>query len=523
MRKLVSNFEALDATEPYDVCIVGAGIAGSVLGLRLVRAGLRVLLVESGVSRPGSRRDPRNKHLGACEVVGDTAYSPPPASRLVGGASNLWAGLCERFQRSDFDLRPYTQASNPWPLGYGELEPHYRAAERMFRVREAPTPRAGRLPPLSVRKADGTFEAWVRQHGLEAHGIAIATPASGARVFQTARELLPEFIAARNGTLVCGVTATRLRTDRNGRVVGTTCRTLDGTSKTARANTYVLAAGALDTPRLLLLSRSQRFPGGLGNDFDRVGRGFTDHAIVAVRGKIAGGWKRPWTATPRPLHTEQFHQIFRRQGLGAVHPFFYRGPRVPFAAPGSAGETSVAHAGLTARPSAGLGIVCRVEVKPSDANRLMLSPRMTDPFGDPSGRLEFNYSEEDLTLLSKTHGWLLRWLDRFGAAAVGSAGKVGWAGDMMGTCRMGADPRTSVCDGALRVHASPNLYLCGAETFPTGGAVSPALTIAALADRLADHVIARARWCARTTARPKRRMTTPAAATIPLVRRRPQP
>src|SRR5690606_30629003 len=100
------------------------------------------------------------------------------------------------------------------------------------------------------------------------------------------------------------------------------CRSPDGTSKTARAQNYVIAAGAIDTARLLLLSRSQRFPLGVGNDSDRVGRGFSDQAIVKAYGRSAALAGR--RTIPTMLHTEQFHQMFRRDGLGAVHTFFER-------------------------------------------------------------------------------------------------------------------------------------------------------------------------------------------------------
>lgn len=518
MSRLASNFEALDATEPYDVCVIGSGIAGSVLGLRLTRAGLRVLLIESGVARSRWGLEPRT-HDAAIELEGDADYSIAGGHRRVGGASNVWAGVCERFAPVDFAAPPYGRGASAWPLRYADLEPHYRAAEQLFRVRELAAPRGGTVRAQRPERADRTFAALLRRHGVDARGLAVATPGDGARRFNTARELLPEFVASRYGTLVSGVTATRLRTDRNGRVVGATCRAPDGASKTARAHTYIVAAGALETPRLLLLSRSQRFPRGLGNDHDRVGRGFNDHAVVTVHAALeerAAGW----LAAPHPLHTEQFHQTFRRHGLGAIHPLFgqsarlgrLNGPPLLPAAPGA-----------PALRRGTLAIACRVEIKPSDGNRLTLSPTAVDGFGDPCGRLIFNYSEDDLELIRRTRAWLGRWLDRFGARALAEA-RTGWAGNTIGTCRMGTDLRTSVCDATLRVHASPNLYLCGAETFPTGNAVPPALTVAALANRLADHVIARARWCARASARPPRRTPAPAAAAaIPLVRRRPQP
>ena len=323
MKRFVRNFAALDATEPYDVCIVGAGVAGTVLAVELVRAGLHVLLVESSSSPSGGVERPSSSY----ETSGSAGRRAQPAGSRI-DKSHDWHGVCERLDPADFRAHPYNRQSNPWPICYADLEPHYRAAERAFRVRQAP-PTPGRHLPRSAHKdADQAFAALLRRHGIDAKGAAHATPGDGEKtarpapgaahatpgagraVVSPSRELLPEFVAARTGTLVSGVTVTRLRTDGHGRVIGAVCRTADGVGKTARAQTYVVAAGALETPRLLLLSRSQRFPLGVGNDFDRVGRGFTDQAVIAAQGSIAYLGRR--SSCPAPLHTEQFHQILRR-------------------------------------------------------------------------------------------------------------------------------------------------------------------------------------------------------------------
>lgn len=503
MTKSTRHFEALDAPEPYDVCIVGPGIAGTVLALYLVRAGLKVLLIDAGAPAQASP-SPR-------EITGDTRY--PTA------APKRWDGTCERLERSDFRAHPYDSRSNPWPIGYADLEPYYRRVEALFRVR-GPSDSPHRILPVDDRVAGCKLETLIRLCGMDVRRVAAATPGAG-RSFDPSRELLPEFIASRNGTLVTGVTAARLRTDANGRVIGAVCRKPDGSSKTARAQAYVLAAGPIETPRLLLLSRSQRSPRGLGNEHDRVGRGFSDQAIVTAYGRLA--LLSGWTMGTRPVHTEQFHRVFRRDGLGAIHPFIERlGPLA---------QTRFARGGFIQRFSAGvwavrrvaLGIACRIETMPGDHNRVTLSLAARDAFGDPVAHLDFNYSEKDLQLIAKVRAWLERWLDRFGATDT-AQGEINWACNAGGTCRMGVDPSTSVCDANLRVHTTPNLYICGAAALPRSGALPTALTVAALACRLADHIAARTRWCARASARPKRASSTHSIAVpIPLVRRRPQP
>src|SRR5690554_6722951 len=99
MRSDVSNFDAFDAVEPFDVCVIGAGLAGCLVGLRLVRAGLRVLLIESA-----SLRDLEAPRARRCEINGDTRYASVPR--------RAWDGACERLERGDFRAHPYDDRSN---------------------------------------------------------------------------------------------------------------------------------------------------------------------------------------------------------------------------------------------------------------------------------------------------------------------------------------------------------------------------------------------------------------------------
>lgn len=444
--------------------------------------------------------------------------------RMLGGGSRVWNGVCERFEPGDFRSGPYIPPENPWPLTYGDLEPHYTRMEQLFRVRGGSrrTPRQRPLPRLPARRADVSFRSLVEKTGLSVRSPALATASNESGVFDLRREILPEFVASRTGTLVTGMTATRLRSDRNGRIIGANCRTLDGTRKFARADTFILCCGAVQTPRLLLLSRSPRFPLGIGNDYDRVGRGFSDQAVLTMQAVVAqpAGLRRP-----REAYAEQCHRAFRRHRLGALHPVFSQSPR--FARSFEAADEDRGFGrwiDVLRNPfDQTLTITCRLETKPDDHNRVTLSSSLTDPLGDPAAEVRFDRSAEDIALLGRTRALLHRWLDRCGGRDHTEA-RLEWAGEQSGTCRMGTDPKISVCDPTLRVHSSPNLYLCGAEAFPAGSALPPALTIAALADRLADHVIARVRWCNRAAATPKPRRPMPSepAPTVALVRREPQ-
>ncbi len=513
MSLIVSNFDALDAAEAYDVCIVGAGIAGAVLGVTLLRAGLRVLIVDAGPTQAA------DEYRGRAADGGPGPFDLPQRRRAR--AQQTGPTFCERLDPVDFRAHPYTRRSNPWPISYTDLEPHYCAAERMLRARQSLPAPDRHLPGAPGRPVDAGLAALLRRHGIDAKGAACATPGHGRERFHSSSELLPEFRASRRGVVASGITVTRLCTDENGRVTAAVCRATDGTSKLARAGTFILAAGPLETPRLLLASRSRRFPHGVGNDHDRVGRGFADQAVIRLRGSMDRVMDRlgPLPGVCTPLHTEQFHQMFRRYGLGAVHPYFERTRGIRWQDIGKRSWRDILANAASRRDT--LSLTCRVETIPHDENRVTLSTTAFDAFGEPRAQLVFSPAAEDLDLIARTRAWLQCWIHRLGVSRCEQDG-LEWNASMSGTCRMGADPRASVCDATLRVHATPNLYLCGTEAFPRSGAVPAVLTVSALAHRLSRHISARVRWCARAAAKPARSIEAAHAVPILLARRRPQ-
>ena len=259
----------------------------------------------------------------------------------------------------------------------------------------------------------------------------------------------------------------------------------------ARAKFFVICCGGIETPRLLLLSHSERFPNGIGNTFGRVGRGFNEHAGVNFYGKI-----RHQRGTIYPSlkigRCHQFYDNYRGQGLGSILPVVRQSwilPHhlIPF-------KISNLHKYLLSllsrviKPTLYLGAT--IEMRVSDSNRVTLSYDRKDRLGNPLAHLYFSYSDDDRKMLERARNIIQKIYQKLRATDVYEA-QVTWSRHHQGTCRMGENPKISVTDPNLRVHESPNLYLCGSEVFVTGGAAPPVLTIAALAYRLADHLIDR--------------------------------
>jgi len=127
-------------------------------------------------------------------------------------------------------------------------------------------------------------------------------------------------------------------------------------------------------------------------------------------------------------------------------------------------------------------------MRPADTNRVTLSAALRDRYGDPLAHLHLSFGEDDRRTFALARDIVRDIFRRLGAGEV-REGTITFSRHHLGTCRMGTDPRRSVIDPDLRVRGTPNLYLLGSATFVTGGAVPPTLTIAALACRLADHLV----------------------------------
>jgi glucose dehydrogenase len=487
------NLDALEESEPYDVCIVGSGPAGSVLASTLVKQGVRTIILESGNSIINWLADARLKQLAEYVTNGHPSYPlTRTVSRLVGGNSNWWTGRCERFHPSDFEEHPYTPTDNPWPIRFSDLEPFYERAEQTLRVRGgvlshyAP-PRKGPLP-LPACSDISELKERMAQIGVTLDDSPTATPARAWRFFRVQNEILPRVLSSPHAALVSGVTATRLVHDRNNLIVGAQVKTFDGQTKIARARVFVVCCGGMQTPRLLLLSKSERFPEGIGNNCDRVGRGFNEHPGFNFYGTIT-----PDSSTLAPKHkigrSHQFYEKFRPEGLGSIHMVVIQSWVFP---------NHLLRYRMIDMPKHMLKIISRLirptlymsptlEMKPADDNRVTLSKNKTDPLGDPVAHLTMNFSPEDRMLAEKARSLTKSLLTKAGATDIEEI-EMTWSRHHLGSCRMGHDPKTSVVDRNLRVHDCPNLYLCGAETFVTGAAVQPVLTITALAHRLGDHL-----------------------------------
>jgi choline dehydrogenase-like flavoprotein len=262
------------------------------------------------------------------------------------------------------------------------------------------------------------------------------------------------------GEFLTGHRVARLVTTDGESIAHAEVQTPSGERRSIRARCFVVAAGVIESPRLLLLSRSKWFPDGLGNRSGLVGCNFVEHPSFA------------WHFTPqrRLDASEGSHRSYalndwaRRHGMNAYHCQLEVDTEPPTT--------------LKMQP----------EVEPRIENRVMLDPEAKDAFGDPAPLLSFSYSERDRKTIAQAEKFYPMQAESMGADPNGARRRQGWRAHPSGTCRMAHDEAKGVVDENNRVFGMTNLYVSGACTFPTPGTANPTLTVVALTLRLSDHL-----------------------------------
>jgi len=313
--------------ERFDVCVIGSGAAGGTLASQLVKRGARVALIEAGKYRDPSKlrnhawpydqaRPPTIPSVTPDPKREPVEYKGDPISvsrgRVVGGRTTHWNAVTLRFSEDDFREWSMNGIEEDWPLTYRELAPYYDQAEELMVVcgtREnlEVVPDGRFIRPLRMRCSENILDRACRRIGMRVIPVrkALATEPGHGRsachycghcmqgcgvsaIFNTAEHLIPQ--ARRTGRLVLrsGWMVRELRTDDEARVRSAAIFERDsGEEDAIKADVFVACCGNIESARLLLNSRSRRFPNGLANSNDVVGRYLHGHITAEVHGYLA--------------------------------------------------------------------------------------------------------------------------------------------------------------------------------------------------------------------------------------------
>ena len=494
--------------------------------LPLVRAGLRVLMLERGDwirrgehNRSWSLRwnereayDPDSAFLAEGESRG-----PVGMLNCVGGASVFFGGVGLRFRERDFEGDPNVSGDVRWCLGYGDLAAYYDEAERLLgvtgdghddvtsppRTRPLPPP-ALPLSPTSAALADAArriglnpFRLPMALNGDDASGRARCTACDTCDGFPCAIGAKNDVSTAVLPALLAGGLALRPNmvvsrlVARGARVVEAQCVERDtGAARRFRGKQFVLAAGALATPHILLSSGlAARNPAG-----DMVGRHLMRHCNGVVVGAAPAPWGDPADFRKQiGLHDFYFGDS-EAEGpagkLGGIQQL--RATRIALAmAPLPAGVRQA----LGSMLGRLVGLIVMAEDQPRPENRVVLDPRRSDGYGGPAALVQHRHSPRDRQARRALARRAVRILREMGAA-FSIVLPVRTFSHAMGTVRMGEDPRRFPVAPDGRFRGLENLWIADASAFPTAGAVNPSLTISANALRVATGMVA-GWWAAR--------------------------
>lgn len=523
----MTDKESVPLDVPVDVLVIGTGAGGGNVIRELCVNGVQVVALEAG-PRYEPEKDFINdeltmfNRLSSTDVIasaGDgTGAYPVWACKTVGGSTVHWTGVALRAREHEFRARStYGEVSGAslvdWPLDIAELEPFYDVAEKYLGV-------TGRVQPLQTPNANyqaikrGADELGLNLRpadlGLNSHGPYDGRAActqrghcmqgcSNSAMWSTLTEAIPK--AEKTGwlDLRTGCQALRINLDENGRACSVTYARADGTVEEQKASIVVVAGNAINTPRLLLNSRSGSAPAGLANSSGQVGKNFMchvtgtafaimPHEVHAYKGIVTTGLIDNYSGNQQAErgYVGGFNFVTVAMGMATLSIFAQPGSLI--GKPGSRGNWGAPLVQLMENFTRLSGIHFIGEDMPVPGNGVTLHPTQKDSFGMPISVLTYNDHPNNKAM--REDAWN-KAEEIYRAAGAETVVRVPPFPDthLLGTCRMGDDPQTSVVNRWGQAHDVPNVYIADGSVFPTATAENPSLTISALAIRQARRIM----------------------------------
>ncbi|MEO7995827.1 MAG: GMC family oxidoreductase [Gemmatimonadaceae bacterium] len=530
---------------PVDFVVIGSGVAGASVARELTHAGYDVVVLEQG--KAFGPDDMEHDELGAFvwpRWINDPALQPQTFrktpdekaqrrpfvqyARAVGGTTFHFTGNYWRFRPIDFNEFSKRggvpgAALADWPITYEELEPYYTAVEHAVGVSGEVSTAKGEpamskpypLPPINVHGPGVLLEVGAKKLGWSSKaapmallsrpykdrqpchncGFCLGFPCEWGAKSGANYTMVPEALKSGRCELRSNSYVRKIETDASGRATGVIYFDKDKKEVMQRAKAVVLCANGAETPRLLLMSKSNQFPDGLANSSGMVGKHFMfnggalsnaefEHEIHAHKGPvvtrithelyeldqklgfIGGGGYDFRLDVPGLIRTLSMPPDFPQWGIEfkkKMRPWFL--------------NSLVSYAHTTSLPV--------------ETNSVSLDPDLKDSWGLPAIRTTYKEHEHDMRMYKYFQERGRELLTAAGALKIHDLpinDEPGSTVHLLGTARMGNDPKSSVVDKYHRAHDVKNLFVVDGSSFVTSGRGQPTLTIQALAFRAADHI-----------------------------------
>jgi choline dehydrogenase-like flavoprotein len=534
-------------SDSVDFVVIGSGAAGGAAAKELSTAGFSVVVLEQGPYlkekdfthdevRFGFRGSPlMNDGRTQPQTFRKTASEPTVRGRGVGYGRQVGGGTVHfnanywRFHEIDFNERskwgeiPGTGFAD-WPITYQDLEPYYTKAEwdvgvsgqRGANPFEAPMSKDYPVPPMPNKSSSILFDLGAKKMGLHPYpaSLAILSKDYNGRVacqhcgycarfgceFGSKSSSLATVIRMAERTKRCEVRAdsyvSRIEVNSAGRVTGAAYFDKNKTEHMQKAKAVVVCCNGAETPRLLLMSTSNKFPNGLANSSGLAGK----YLMFDVGTLVHGVFEHPLNEYKSVDVTRVVHDFYAADpkrgfyGGGGFDARFGFNP-IGFALRGM--PRDMPSWGAEWKKNVGeyfthtMSSLSHLTNLPLETNNITLDPELKDAWGLPAMRVTYKLHPDDM---ANMRFMLARQREVFEAAGAKKVwdqgvGDITGSVHLMGTARMGDDPKTSVVDRFNRSHDVKNLFIVDGSSFVTSGRQQPTETIQALAYRASDFMI----------------------------------
>lgn len=572
----MADFQIKKSSKVYDVCVVGSGAGGGMAAYILSKAGFKIALMEAGgmfdpkdpkyrTQLKWSYESPR-RGAGTTRPFGDfdaawggwqlegEPYTHANGtrfdwfrSRMIGGRTNHWGRISLRFGPHDFKHKSYDGLGDDWPISYEEVAPYYDKVDKfcgVFGTKEGilNEPDGLFLPPPKPRLHElfiknGAVKAGVKV--IPSRLSMLTRPINKDRQvcfycsqcsrscqvyadFSSSSVLVQPALATNNVDVYTGAMVREVLTDDSGKATGISYVNKEDLQEyQLQAKVVILAASACESARLLLNSKSPRYPNGLANSSNVVGKYLHD-STGASRGAILPqlfGRKRynedgvggmhlysPWWLDNKKLDFPRGYHIEYWGGMGMPGYGFgwgIEGTNGRFA--GADGETKKGGGyGKALKEDyryfygAGFGMAGRGECIAREDNYCEIDPNTVDQYGIPVLRFNYTWSDHEIKQAKHMHDTFEEIIHNIGGIALGtkpgpeSNYGISTPGEIIhevGTTRMGDDPRRSVLNKFNQAHDCKNLFVVDGGAFVSQADKNPTWTILALSWRASDYII----------------------------------